>query len=90
MIVRLRIVLCELLRDDESLADHGAGGGEEREREPERHAQPLRLVREPVERVDDDEADGRERRETEEREHPGLGARVRRGVRNDPLLVVSP
>ena len=61
---RRRIVLLDLLLDDEALGDDDARRREERECQAQRQPQVLRLMGEVVERVDDDEADGAERRES--------------------------
>ena len=66
----------ELLGDDEAARDHEAGEREQPERGPEREPEPLRLVREAVERVDDDERGGGDGRQEEQDEQEGLGARL--------------
>jgi hypothetical protein len=80
-----RVFLDELLGDDEAERGDDQRGSEEDEREAERQAEELRLVRDAVDGVDDDEAGTAERRQQEEDDRPGLGARIRVVVGNDAL-----
>ena len=68
-VLRLGVRLLELLGDDEPLADDDQRGGERGQRETERQAEPLRAVRDGIERVDGDERERGQRREAEQREH---------------------
>src|SRR5581483_12433460 len=81
-----RVLLRELLRRDELEPDDNEREGEEDEREPQRQAEELRRSRDVLrERVDEDEAERRQRREAEQREDAELGGEVRRLFLHEPL-----
>jgi hypothetical protein len=87
-VLLLGIVLLELLGDDQLPRRHDEPRADQHEREPDRKAHELRLVRDEVgEAVDDRERDRRERAEAEQRDRDQLPARVPRLVRDDPLAV---
>jgi hypothetical protein len=87
----LRVVVCDLVVRQDALARDEARDREERERAAERQAEELRLVRQAVEREDDEErrrGDGRAREREEDRR---LGARVRlRALDDAPLALPRP
>src|SRR5207253_1173546 len=66
LMLRRRVRLVDLLRHDQPLRDQNERGREEGEREPEREAEVRRLVADPVERDDGDEAARADRRRAEE------------------------
>src|SRR4029079_19791420 len=73
----------QLLGDDKPLAHDRERERDEEEREPEREPEELRLMSDPVERVDGDERHGAEGREPEQADREELGARLLRAWRDD-------
>jgi len=80
------IRLLDLLRGKDALARNERGGGREHEREAERQSEELRLRRDRVPGVDDDERGGARGGEQQQERDRELGPRIRRPGRDDARL----